>query len=179
MTLSALPFTPSPPLAPEVERFGLSDPQRYGLLQIRGGRASAELRAIMDAMGWPKPSRSDWAELRERGLIARRRDDLLHDLLPKGLTAARAVIGDLCRKFNVHVIDHYDGARGVAPYAACSCERWRHTVPRNSSAGTRLGVAAGNHIELMRVDPGGTQRKARIEAIFARVGERLQEARNG
>jgi hypothetical protein len=153
---------------------GLTDPQRYGLLAVRGGRASAELRAIMDAMGWPPPSRDDWRVLRINGFVRRRADDLLHDLLPKGLTAAQAISRDLCRKFGVHVLTVHERRPGVARRGVCSCGLLDHAELQ--ACGT-VEVAFTHHLQRMNVDPGGYGSERRMNDIFDQVARDAADAR--
>ena len=159
------------------ERFDLTDPQRYALLLVRAGRAAAELRDHMDEMSWPQPGAADWAGLVDGGFVRHRfagrpGDGVHYDLFPKGLAAAQAVIRDLCCKFNVHVMTNFNGGRGLAPHAECSCGRWRHAVPNNSSALSRLGLAFGAHLR----DPEGAQAQAAMDSALAAIDRFKREA---
>jgi hypothetical protein len=146
----------------------LTDPQRYGILVVRGGEASTKLRAIMDAMGWPAPGRADWEGLRRLGLVRRRSDRLLHDLLPQGLAVATEVTKDLCRKFNVHVLYIQERKSGFyARNGHCSCGLMNHSEIHGSDG--KVEVAFHKHMEHMRHDPGGFETDRRVQAIFDKV----------
>lgn len=104
------------------ERFAITDAQRYAILLARAGELAGKLKPIMQAMGWPQPTRNDWADLVRQGyVILDTRDPRYHTILPRGLTLAHAVMRDLARKFGVHHVTFQPGSSASGHKATCTC----------------------------------------------------------
>lgn len=160
-----LPAVPAPV---QVSALDLPGEQKFGLVSLlKAGPHSAATRicAKLDGQGIPYPKHHPhWYDLRRFGYV-----ELIegrHGLTPKGLSAAKAIIGDLSLKFDIHVFDVIGGAgTGRAMITRCSCQLFSHGPEMNTRGGeSRIRSAQCAHIR--DVETGSLAKRREATADF-------------